>query len=174
MVSKPQAIIEGPQEWPGPEGARLRPATTSAIESGGLKAFFAYWRARADGRVAPARGDIRPRDMAALLPHVHLYDVLECGKSFRIRVLGTAIVAVLGGDQTGRVFGDLDPDLPARRAVAIIRRILEEKVPLIVTAPRIASVTPSAVSVEALWAPLSEDGSSISQVLACSITSAPT
>ncbi len=111
--------------------------------------------------------------MAALLPHVHLYDVIDGGETFRARVLGTAIVAALGRDQTGRIFSDSDTDLPARRAVAIMRRIVMDKIPLIVTAPRIASTKPSTLSVEALWLPLSEDGLSVSQVVGCSIASGP-
>ena len=164
---------EQAQEWPGPEGAHLRRAEASAIEAGGLKAFFAYWTARAGTRIAPCRADIEPRDMAALLPHIHLYDVIEGGKTFRVRVLGTAIVAALGSEQTGRIFGDADSDLAARRGVAIMRRIVEDKIPLIVTAPRIASNKPTVLSVEALWTPLSEDGAIVSQVLGCSITSGP-
>ncbi len=161
------------EEWPGPEGARLRRATATTIEAAGLKAFFAYWTARAAGRIGPSRADIEPRDMAALLPHVHLYDVVGGGSAFRVRVLGTAIVTVLGGDQTGRLLSDADADLPARRSIAIMRRIVEDRIPLIVTAPRIASIKPTVMSVEALWAPLSQDGANVSQVLACSIPSAP-
>jgi hypothetical protein len=173
MASPAPRPRDATQEWPGPEGARLRLAEASAIEAGGLKAFFAYWTARAGGRIAPKRADIEPRDMAALLPHVHLYDVIDAGRTFRVRVLGTAIVAVLGGEQTGRILSDSDADLPARRAVAIMRRIVEGRIPLIVTAPRIASTKPTVLSVEALWLPLSEDGQSVSQVVACSIASGP-
>ena len=173
MASPAPRPLDTSQEWPGPEGARLRLAQASAIEAGGLKAFFAYWTARAGDRIAPMRADIQPRDMAALLPHVHLYDVFDAGKSFRIRLLGTAIVAVLGGDQTGRTLSDSDTDLPARRAIAIMRRIVGDKIPLIVTASRVASTKPIVQSVEALWTPLSEDGANVSQIFACSITSGP-
>jgi hypothetical protein len=171
MASPAASPQDAVQEWPGPDGARLRLAQATAIEARGLKAFFAYWTARAGDRIAPRRADIQPRDMAALLPHVHLYDVVDGGKCFRIRVLGTAIVAVLGADQTGRTLSDGDSDLPALRAIAIMRRIVEDKVPLIVTAPRVASSKSIARSVEALWTPLSEDGANVSQVFACSITS---
>ena len=111
--------------------------------------------------------------MASLLPHLHLYDVIEGGISFRLRVMGTALVAAIGADQTGRILTDTDQDLPARRAMAAMRDVVAGKMGVRTSASRVAATKPSVLAVESLWLPLSEDGATVSQILGCSIMSEP-
>jgi len=159
--------------WASPEGVALEPAAAQNLDAAALKAFYAYWSARAAGRIGPKRADIDLRDMAALLPHLHFYDVVDGGRSFYVRVVGTALVATIGTDHSKLSLTDADPDLPAKRAIAIMRIAVAAKVGVRSTSPRVAAVKPSVHAVESLWLPLSEDGVTVSQILACSIMSEP-
>ena len=159
--------------WVGPDGVLMAPASAEILEAAGLKAFFGYWLARSAGRIGPKRADIDLRDMAGLLPHLHFYDVVDGGRSFYVRVVGTAIVASVGSDHTKLTLTDADQDLPARRAIAIMRAAIAQKAGIRTTSSRIAAMKPSVQAVESLWLPLSEDGTTVSQILACSMTNVP-
>ena len=173
MAQTAPQFADDAAQWTGPEGMLVQPATAQILQARGLKAFFAYWTARAAGHFAPRRAHIEPRDMASLLPHLHLYDVIEGGISFRLRVMGTALVAAIGADQTGRILTDTDQDLPARRAMAAMRDVVAGKIGVRTSASRVAATKPSVLAVESLWLPLSEDGVTVSQILGCSIMSEP-
>ncbi|MDZ4370251.1 MAG: PAS domain-containing protein [Phenylobacterium sp.] len=68
--------------------------------------LFAYWSAlRADG-AAPSRRRLNPRDIKRLLPTVSLIDVLP-GEDYRMRLAGTGLYSVYGGEITGRRLGEV-------------------------------------------------------------------
>jgi hypothetical protein len=72
--------------------------------TGRLADLLAYWRGLATVRL-PGRADIDPIEIGApLLPHVFLADVLDGGRRFRWRLIGTHIVTHAGTDDTGKDF----------------------------------------------------------------------
>src|SRR4029077_1407170 len=62
-------------------------APTDPILIGLLKS----WEAKRDGRRMPSRADIDPAELRSLVQHVMLYDVVEPGSLYRIRLEGQAI-----------------------------------------------------------------------------------
>lgn len=66
-----------------------------------LPRLFDYWLGKRGNRRAPSRGNIRPMEIPALLPIVHLIDVQEDPLAFRHRLVGTEIVESVGRDVTG-------------------------------------------------------------------------
>lgn len=79
-----------------------------------LAAALDYWRQKKAARLAPARRDIDPLDIAGLLPRVMLVDVLRAGdnggrQEFRYRLAGTGIVKNHGMELTNRGPRDLQP-----------------------------------------------------------------
>lgn len=60
-----------------------------------------YWDRCRNGRPMPARADINPAEIPALLPYLGLLDVLPTAPRFRHRLIGTAVVAYFGRDATG-------------------------------------------------------------------------
>jgi len=71
-----------------------------------LGRVLAYWEERRGSRRMPARRDLDPVDLAAVLPHLQLIDVVPPDR-FRYRLLGTALVDALGHDYTGRFVDEL-------------------------------------------------------------------
>ena len=73
---------------------------------------LAYWRGKCGARFAPAREDIDPTEIAALLPRVMLADVVTAddgGLDFLYRLSGTGICDVHGYNLTSLHPRDLSP-----------------------------------------------------------------
>jgi hypothetical protein len=71
-----------------------------------------YWTGKRHDRLAPARSDIDPLDITALLPRIMLADVvLDAGGrvGFRYRLSGTGIGRTHGSELTGQGPLDLRP-----------------------------------------------------------------
>lgn len=67
-----------------------------------VRAVHENWsRLRNDG-LLPSRADFDPVAMPALLPSICLIDVQADPQRFRYRLIGTAIVPILGAEYTGR------------------------------------------------------------------------
>ena len=68
-----------------------------------LDTLLRYWSSKRAGRIMPERPELDPVEMGpALLPHLMITEYLERGRSVRVRLCGTAAVARLGCDPTGR------------------------------------------------------------------------
>ena len=119
-----------------------------------LEPIFALWNAKRGNREMPERGDIAPRDMKAYLRHVQIFDVVDGGRDFRIRVMGTIFIDAIGYDPTGQLVSELsDPILRERLSIAC-RRVVETRKPLRVTAPFRATSVVLYDKVETILLPL--------------------
>src|SRR4051812_9586680 len=74
-----------------------------------LKFAFDYWQQKRRGRLAPARSDIDPADIAPLLPRVMLVDVSGEPVDFRFRLAGTGLFKIHGAELTNKRALDLEP-----------------------------------------------------------------
>lgn len=92
----------------------------STVRSDNLIALYHLWNGKRAERRMPARGDFDPAEMASLLPHLFLVDVGSSPDSgqrcFRYRLIGTAVVNLLGRDSTGKwadeaLHGDKTPGI---------------------------------------------------------------
>src|SRR5579863_9702970 len=84
-----------------------------------LKETLAYWEAKRGSRRMPRRRDLDPlHDIPRLLPNVQLADVIDGGRRFRMRVVGSRIVEALGRDGTGKF---LDETLTGDRLARVQR-----------------------------------------------------
>ena len=68
---------------------------------------IAYWQKLRGARAWPLRADVRPEEIAGLLPYTYMLDVLDDGRDFRYRLLGTDIVANTVRDNTGECLSRL-------------------------------------------------------------------
>jgi len=88
----------------------LEMATQIAAPAAAVRAheeLFAYWVSlRASGRL-PGRRDIDPGCFKRLLPTISLIDVLPGAGDFRIRLAGTGLYNVYGGEITGRPLAEV-------------------------------------------------------------------
>lgn len=70
------------------------------IQHARLQAMYSYWLQQRGDCAMPARRNIVPQDIPALLPHIFLVDVMPAGR-YRFRLVGTHIVEHIG-DVTGK------------------------------------------------------------------------
>ena len=133
-----------------------------------MRELFQYWHARRAGRKMPRRADIDPLDFPRQLPSVLLVDVegedAEGVGRLRYRVVGTKEVELRGRDPTGLEVreGFFGPSLEDVIGCYEIAR----KHQTFAYDPR-SFVTKDGrfVDDQTLFLPLSEDGTTVSQIL---------
>ena len=74
-----------------------------------LRRIDAYWASRCRDHHLPARSDIDPLDVPALLQFIFLVDLLDDPRDFRFRLAGTHLQDSLGIELTGRLIGEVFP-----------------------------------------------------------------
>ena len=69
--------------------------------------LFAYWAGLRQRGTLPARGDLDPGRIKRLLPTVSLTEVLRDPLDYRLRLAGTGLWGVYGGEITGKRLTDV-------------------------------------------------------------------
>jgi hypothetical protein len=132
-----------------------------------MRRLLDYWRGKCRGHRLPGRQDIDPLDIPELLPHIAMYDVVrEADRMrFRIRLLGTANVQLMGSDCTGQFLDEQMRPEDAARIVATHRLATDERRPHYW---RSFLSTPGRehMHFERLLLPLAADGQTVDMVLA--------
>jgi hypothetical protein len=95
-------------------------ASTDVIAEPELRALYLYWSEKRGLRSYPARDDIAPDEIKRLLPFVLLLDVLDEGRHFRFRLVGTD--AASGIDPTGKLLHEAAPEGVYRNHLAALFR----------------------------------------------------
>ena len=110
----------------------------------------------------PGRGQFDPLEMPELLPNLTLFDVERRPLRFRIRLVGTAIVAAMGKDTTGLYLDQLD------RIEAVERRaceLVESKSPYFLSDQPLSWTHRDYKTYSVLGLPLASDGKSVDMLL---------
>lgn len=128
-----------------------------------IAALVAYWCAIHPAGALPGRQHFDPAAISTLLPHVWLMDVFRDPWRFRIRLVGTAIVAFAGRDSTGLWCDEAFPGFAASDAYLPILRCAAEGVPTFHTAPLLVK-TDHRLS-QRVHLPLAADGRTVDVIL---------
>jgi hypothetical protein len=78
-----------------------RPGDASRIPEPQLRGLYLYWHGKRNGRPLPAGAAIDTAELGPLLPYTMLVDVLQDGRHFRFRLIGTDVA--IGVDPTGKL-----------------------------------------------------------------------
>ena len=73
-----------------------------------LHALLRFWSDAADGSDVPSRERLDAFTLRPWLGHISIYEAIEGGRDFRIRLEGTSIVAITGEDWTGKRATEVD------------------------------------------------------------------
>ena len=132
-----------------------------------MQRLFAYWRGKCRGDLVPGRQHIDPLDFPNLLPHISIFDVVRAGSDvrFRIRLLGTANVQLMGSDCTGEFLDERMRPEDAARIVATYRLVVDERRPHFLRGSLVAPGREH-VHYERLLLPLAADGRTVDMLLA--------
>jgi hypothetical protein len=129
------------------------------------QSVFAYWNGKRGSRPMPARRDLDPLEMRGFLPQVMLLDVLDGGRDFFCRVVGSDIRERIGFEMTGRLLSELNGE------PAVVEAILEEyrevvrlRRPTSARHDFVNRVTGRPKVYERLTMPLSDDGTAVNML----------
>jgi len=81
-----------------------------------LHALLEFWSRAAPADSVPSREQLDPFTLRPWLGHISIYEALDGGRDFRIRLEGTSIVAITGEDWTGKRASDVDAQYGSRIA----------------------------------------------------------
>lgn len=135
------------------------------------RALYDYWRGRAGMRALPAREDLDPSAMRAMLPHLCLVDIEDGFASAVVRLAGTRIRDVYGFELTGKCLADLEWGEKRGYWQAVYQSLLDDHAPL---HGAVQGPIARREHVTLLWLrlPLSGDGRTVNKVL-CHDVSVP-
>lgn len=147
-------------------------AFSKALDEPLLAELYMYWSERRRGRVGPARGDIDPVDIPALLPHVALTEIVPAadgpgGSSstrFRYRLAGTQVERYVGCPLAGRYMDEVARGSYLAFLVDLHDRLVAEKAPLY-SENSFTIDGSTTLNAKRLMLPLSDDGDAVSMVL---------
>lgn len=112
----------------------------------------------------PARADIDPTHIPALLRHLVLVDVMGAPPVFRYRLIGTAVTRIANRDATGRVLDESLYGANTDRVLRIYRETVADKSPKAVR-EIVQFVDKDWIKIEVLLMPLSSNGGTIDMII---------
>lgn len=129
-----------------------------------VQQLHAYWEAKRGGRTMPARRDIEPAEIKALLPHLSIADLSAAPLRVRYRLAGTRICESFGFNITGHWLHELDVTSDLSFWMAQYERMMATQAPVF---GRTTGTEGSIELFRAGWAlfPLSNDGLRVDQSL---------
>jgi hypothetical protein len=130
-----------------------------------LRGLLEYWVAIHPGDRLPSRQDFDPLKVRKALPNIVLTDVERDPYRFRIRLMGTAVVAAMQRDFTGRYLDEVWPDAQNQLLVRHRVEVAETGLPNYRYG---LSPTPFRLGfapLERAFLPLAEDGERVDMIL---------
>ena len=105
----------------------------------------------------PARSDINPADIPALLPYLIIVDKID--DRLRYRLVGTAAVQEIGRDPTGSIVGE-----SSAASRAIYERVFTTAHPIFATC-EFKAKSGGIINMSLLTLPLSDDGANVNMAI---------
>lgn len=130
-----------------------------------------YWQSRRGAQAFPARADIDPVDIPALLEHLLLVDVLQDPLDFRYRLVGGHIVHHAGHNIQGKTVrglleGENSPDRSVQaKAMDLGKMVSDHKEPVFAQLRYHSGTSNSEKLLHMVLLPLGEQGGGVNMVL---------
>ncbi len=131
------------------------------IENPVLRDLYAYWDEIRSGRSFPARNDVDPVAIPKLVSYLGLFEILDSGRAFNVRLLGSQIQNHVRTDVTGRTLDGLSPGIVTRRIHRTLGLLVRHRCAYHLTTPSSSLPGKDFYSAEGLMLPLSAGGDSV-------------
>jgi hypothetical protein len=115
-----------------PASTKFTWLTLDMLEAQPTRAGAAYWRSLCRGRRFPSRNDLKPRELASLLPYISLINVIDGGADFVHRIVGDVIVQAFDVPIQHRRFSEIAEDAPnfIARSLPQFRKVVDTGAPV--------------------------------------------
>lgn len=137
----------------------------SQFSSDMLRRTFLYWRTKAAGRIGPKRDEINAQDLKLALPWVWMWDVIDGGRDFQLRLGGERIKGFMGGDAKIQRLSAFPPSEFTDEIRYVFRECVKTRMPLIVGPARTLSGPRSYHMVTSIVMPLSENYDDVTMLI---------
>ena len=129
-----------------------------------LRQLHAYWNARRGARAMPARVDLDPVDLKALLPMLILIDVVPDARRYTYRLVGTREVEMRGRDPTGKSILEAYYGESAEDTTLYLDRVVQTREPVLYRGTYQPLRTRTQRD-DVLFLPLSKDGEAVNMIM---------
>lgn len=159
MLSREQAEAAAAQLIDGDIGFDEVPAAPS------LRLLLDYWNGKRIAGCLPARADLDPLEIRHLLPDLLIFDLVDGGADFRVRLVGTGVVEAFGFDGTGKLLSTLFKPVVSNEALRLYRLAAEWGAPMVLRATMHYWRHRDHIAYECLHLPLATDGATVDKLL---------
>jgi hypothetical protein len=135
------------------------------VENPELKKLLDYWKDKRGERAMPTRADVSPQDLRSALKTLQLFDVIDGGEDFYVRIMGGTVSGTFDFDPNGHRLSEHAGSQSG--LLRVLQRLVREQIPLICRFHRVVSEGLTVHSMSLLL-PLGEDGA-ITQILGQSV-----
>lgn len=129
-----------------------------------IREIYQYWNRIRGNRNCPSRRDFEPSDIPELLAHISLVDVSPTPPRFVYRLVGTAVVGLLGKELTGKEVGTGVKPSEYDRVIGRYNAVVEQRQPLY-HRDFLQEENNDYTIVERVMLPLSDDGETVNMIL---------
>ena len=129
-----------------------------------LRNLYDYWNARRGSRPMPARGDLDPIDLKAVLPLLILIDVVADERRYVYRLVGTREVEMRGSDPTGKAIKEAFYAESAEESTWYLDHVVRTREPVLYRGVY-QPLSTRTQREDVLFLPLSQDGQAVNMVM---------
>lgn len=163
MIAPARRIGAG--ELPMQDVMISRALTDARMRSPIVREAYRYWRGKKRGDRLPSRADIDPVEIPRLLPNISLVEREAGSGRYRYRLLGSALVELLGQEATGRYLDEIYPDFDRSESRRYRDQVFEMGKPSHRIGRPSLRFPKDFITVERLYLPLAEDGRRVDMVM---------
>ena len=125
------------------------------LEHPELKKLLDYWKEKRGQRPMPSRTDISPHDLKSALRTLQLYDVIDGGEDFYVRIMGGTVSGTFDFNPNGHRLSEHAGSQEGM--LRVLQRLVREQIPLVCRFHRVVSEGVTVYSTSLLL-PLGEGG----------------
>ncbi len=127
--------------------------------------FRNYWEMQRAGRSIPERAQFTPESLFPWLGHILIVDVIDGGRDFFYRIVGTEIVSAAGRDLSRKYVSECDYDIGTEAMLTRYRNAAAQESPIFRKGAIQWAVTGTFLDFESITAPVSRGRQSVDQLI---------
>ncbi|MFD2205039.1 PAS domain-containing protein [Kiloniella antarctica] len=123
-----------------------------------LQGFLTYWEGKCQGEKLPHKDTMDPVELRGLLNFIILFEVIEGGKDFKVRICGNELREVVSAPLQGELWSKLERDEVVVTASTTLKQAVDNKEPVYEIEGSMASIGRPHVCFQSIVVPLASDG----------------